>query len=145
MLSPADSSLALAYVEAYFEHDGLEFSGLVLQGVHMLLANPEFGRFYEIFREGQGVGYVVLTFGFDHEFGGRIGMITDLFLLPESRGKGLGSEVIRLVQESARSTGVFVLELVVLKHNSRARTFYERNGFFPLEDRTTMLKPLGQP
>jgi ribosomal protein S18 acetylase RimI-like enzyme len=49
-------------------------------------------------------------------------------LLPEFQGRGVGSHVVRDLQQQATTTGC-TLVLQVLKVNTRAKVLYERLGF----------------
>ena len=51
-----------------------------------------------------------------------------LVLVPQSRGKGLGSEVLRLVEFIATRTGLDV-SLSAFSGNERAISFYQRLGY----------------
>ncbi len=55
--------------------------------------------------------------------------IVDISLLPEARGRGLGSVLIEGVQSSARDLGKGV-SLSVEVNNARAQRLYQRLGFF---------------
>lgn len=134
--------LALRFVKAYFDHDGLDFNEAVVDGVRQLLDNPAFGTFWTIKSEGSDIGYIVLTYGFDHEFGGRIGVITDFYLEETARSSGFGAVVLSLVEAEAHLMGLRGLELFVLKHNERASRFYRRVGFQEQTDRVSLWKPL---
>ena len=74
-------------------------------------------------------GYIMVTFGFDLEFGGRQATITELYVRPEHRGKGLGRMALGYVEEFVRRRGVQALELQVTRGNSRAYDFYTSCGF----------------
>ena len=71
----------------------------------------------------------MFTFGFDLEFGGRQATVTDFYLAPKYRGKGLGRKALTRVIETLRTLGVPAVELQVSKNNSRALAFYKRLGF----------------
>lgn len=117
------------WVEAYFQHDGLRFDAAVRDGIRELLEHPEYGVAWTILRDGVEVGYCVMTYGFDHEVGGRTGVVTDFYLSEHARGQGIGSRVLDLMTEHARGTGLRQVELFVLDHNNGARRLYERKGF----------------
>lgn len=133
---------ALRFVQAYFEHDGLVYDQTVADGVRELLGEGNLGSFWVICEGDAEVGYVVLTYAFDHEFGGRIGVVTDFYLLEEARGRGVGSEVVSLVEAAAREKGLHAIELFVLDHNPRARLLYERLGYVGQTDRTLFARSL---
>jgi ribosomal protein S18 acetylase RimI-like enzyme len=141
-LRSPDLSMAVQYVSSYFEHDGLVFDRAVGAAIGQLLADETLGRFWSVDSQGDSIGYVVLTFGFDHEFGGRIGLITDLFLVEAARGHGLGGQVLSLVLKKAEELGLKAIELYVLDHNQRARDFYSRNGFETTPGRSPLFKKL---
>ena len=137
-LTSADLTLATEFVKAYFLHDLLVFDDAVHQAVGQLLEDPSLGRFWVIESDGERCGYIVLTFGFDHEFGGRIGLVTDFFLVESARGAGLGTNAMELVLAEAKSLGLKAVELYVLDHNNRARDFYRRFGFSEVDGRAPM-------
>lgn len=123
---------AKEWVKAYYDLDGLSFEPKVERAIETLLKSPHLGRFWEVVTESGPVGYIVLTFGFDHEFGGLMGLVTDFYLVESARGSGLGSAVLTEVVETACQSGCLHLELAVLDHNDRAAQFYQRLGFTPV-------------
>jgi len=62
--------------------------------------------------------------------------IQNIALLPEFRGKGIGTRLIGELQEEAAARGV-PLELGVFRTNAPARRFYERLGFAATGDTRT--------
>ncbi len=63
--------------------------------------------------------------------------IMDITLLPEQRGAGVGTRLLRGLQDGARSTGR-ALTIHVEKFNPAMR-LYERLGFHPIEDKGVYL------
>jgi len=55
--------------------------------------------------------------------------IHDLAVLPQSRGQGVGRELLRAVERKARELGCCKLTLEVLENNKRARQVYADFGF----------------
>lgn len=55
--------------------------------------------------------------------------IHDLAVLPEMRGKGVGTRLLEAVEEKGRELGCCKLTLEVREDNGRARAVYERFGF----------------
>jgi ribosomal protein S18 acetylase RimI-like enzyme len=133
---------AVEWVRAYFDHDGLSFGPHVEGAIAELLASESLGRFWVIENAGSRVGYLVLTFGFDHEFGGRIGLITDFFLFEHARGAGLGTRALELALSEAKKLRLKAIELYVLDHNGRARDLYRRFGFEPVLGRAPLFLEL---
>jgi GNAT superfamily N-acetyltransferase len=59
------------------------------------------------------------------------GFLTELFLLPEARGKGLGRALIEGCEAWARERGHRLLTVGVLSHNRSAIRAYEGAGYAP--------------
>jgi ribosomal protein S18 acetylase RimI-like enzyme len=57
------------------------------------------------------------------------GYIWDIMLDPAHRGKGLGEQVMRAVEEKVRALGLSQISLNVFGHNLPARKLYERLGY----------------
>lgn len=84
-------------------------------------------------RDGRkAVGYLVLAYNFDLEFGGLEGLVTDLFVEEKYRGRGLGERALELADDYCRSRGIGTIELQVEAENRAARAFYRRIGFAQL-------------
>ena len=57
------------------------------------------------------------------------GLVMELHIAPEFRGKGLGRQLMRAVENHFRSKGSDWLSLGVFATNEEARSFYERVGY----------------
>ncbi len=57
------------------------------------------------------------------------GEIVSIYFLPEYIGKGYGASLLKKCVEELKKLGFHRILLWVLEENSRARRFYERNGF----------------
>lgn len=94
--------------------------------------------------EGTGVvlGYAVVTFGYDLEWGGRDAFLTELFLVEDARGKRIGALALAQVERIARANDVNALHLMVRHDNAHARALYTRAGYV-VPERVFMTKRLG--
>ena len=142
-VTPAQAQELLDAVRRYYAEDGIPFDEtLVRPAIARLLAEPPPGRAYFMTDPaGNRVGYVVFTFGFDHEAGGPLATVTDLFVAPVYRGKGLGHAALNFVAETCRALGVRGLELQVERHNAAGQALYRSMGFRE-HDRIPMFLPL---
>lgn len=61
--------------------------------------------------------------------GGIMAYIETLEVIPSQRGKGIGAELLRRVEDSARTAGALSLWLHVDQTNLGAIRLYERHGF----------------
>ena len=71
------------------------------QSTERLLAEPEFGGVWIIEMDGAAAGYVVFVMGYSLEFGGRFGLLDELYLEEDWRGKGLGKHAIEFAAVAA--------------------------------------------
>jgi GNAT superfamily N-acetyltransferase/catechol 2,3-dioxygenase-like lactoylglutathione lyase family enzyme len=120
-----------ALVEAYYTFDGIAFDAeAVRRGLATLLEDPSLGGAWLIREDGDDpVGYFILTYGFDLEFGGRQATVTELYLRPASRGRGIGRATLSFIEEQLRAAGIGAYELQVERDNATARAFYAAAGF----------------
>ena len=140
---PAETDELLAAVRLYYAEDAIAFDPLVVRpALERLLADPSLGRAYFLADEhGIRAGYVVFTFGFDHEAGGPLATVTDLFIEPAHRRQGWGRAALCVVAEKCRTLGVRGLELQVETHNTAGQALYRSFGF-TAHQRVPMFLPL---
>ncbi|GAB4121485.1 MAG: GNAT family N-acetyltransferase [Roseiflexaceae bacterium] len=130
MAEIADTALLLEMSQALSAHDGTQADAdRVLRGLQGLIGMPDRGQIWMIEQAAQPVGYLVLTWGYSLEFGGRDAFIDELFLLPEARGQGIGQATLQFAAEQCALAGVQALHLEVERGNQRAQAAYERAGF----------------
>ena len=96
----------------------------VTRALTPLLAHDEFGVVYLL---DNAQGYLVVTWGYSLESGGREALIDEIYL--RRRGEGMGSRVMNALFEEMAARGVVKMFLETETHNTRARGFYARNGF----------------
>ncbi len=132
-VAPEQAEELLDFVRRYYTEDEIGFDEvLVRPGLLRLLAEPALGRAFFIVNTSGGdvpAGYVVFTFGFDHEAGGLLATVTDLFVEPDHRRQGLGRATLTFVAETCRALGVRGLELQVEIHNIAGQALYRSFGF----------------
>ena len=115
----------------FYAHEEIVFhADAALQAMQTLLADASLGRMLVIEDEGAIAGYAVIMFSFSLEFRGRSALLDELYVVPHARGRGLGSGVLRVVEETCAGENVQVLQLEVNRTNLRAQELYQRNGFF---------------
>src|SRR6266478_2123341 len=138
----SDLEALLEFVKAYYDFDEIPYrSEEIRTALGILLNDPSLGRVWMIRYGDKAVGHAILTFGYDLEFDGRQATITELFVAPEYRSRGLGSKMINLIEETCRQMGIGALELQVERDNLRAQSLYRKLGFLA-HDRIPMSKML---
>ncbi len=91
-----------------------------------LMRSDEYLECYFINLDGKDVGYVLLSKSFSSEVGGKIVWVEEIMLLDEYRSMGIGSDVLRRVEELIPYTR---LRLEVEPDNERAKKLYYSLGF----------------
>lgn len=104
-----------------------------------LFETPVFGSVWLLKVGEETVGYMVLTFGFSLEFGGRDALLDELFVAESYRGLGLGKQALNFAFDHCRKCGIRALHLEVLTGNDRAAAIYARSGF-QKDNRSLMTK-----
>ena len=102
-----------------------------------MLREPERVSPFILRRGADVVGYMVLVPFFSNEYGGIVGVVDELFVLADWRGKGIGGQALVLAKSVATERGWVRLSLETNAANARARVLYERQGFTALT-RVTM-------
>jgi len=111
--------------------------------VEDLLAAPALGRIWLIERAGRDVGYVALCFGFSFEWGGRDGIVDELFVEPAWRGRGVARAALSALLADAARLGLRAVHLEVERGSAAAERLYRSLGFEG-KDRQLLTRPLGQ-
>ncbi|RZJ67249.1 MAG: GNAT family N-acetyltransferase [Flavobacterium sp.] len=93
------------------------------------ISDEKLGKAWLIEYENKTVGYVILTFVFNFEYGGKIAFVDELYIKDEMRGKGIGKDAIDFVKQQAVEIGLKLLYLEVEPHNSTAQKLYLDKGF----------------
>jgi GNAT superfamily N-acetyltransferase len=93
------------------------------------ITNEHLGRAWLIFSEEELVGYVILTFVFRFEYGGKIAFLDELYIKEIARGKGIGNTTIQFIKEQAKQLNVKLLYQEVENHNENAQKLYLANDF----------------
>jgi ribosomal protein S18 acetylase RimI-like enzyme len=109
-------------------HEAIELGDDVLEAaLRRLLADASLGGVWLIEDNGV-VGYAIVTYGYDLEFGGRDAYLTEFWIDDSYRGRGAGTTVLDLLADELRTRDIRALHLQVRPENP-ARRLYERAGF----------------
>lgn len=138
--SPKDHATLLKFIIAYYRFDKIPFNRKDLaQGVHTLLRNLSLGKAWLMESQKKPVGYAIVTYNFDLEYGGMEAMLTDLYVDKRYRNKGIGSLALYEIEDFCRERGIRTIELQVQHHNKSAETFYRKAGFGILRRKVMLL------
>jgi ribosomal protein S18 acetylase RimI-like enzyme len=139
--SPKDHGTLLKFITAYYRFDKIPFNRKdLVQGVHTLLRNLSLGKAWLMESHKKAVGYAIVTYNFDLEYGGMEALLTDLYVEKRYRNKGIGSLALYEIEDFCRERGIRAIELQVQHHNKAAATFYRKAGFRILPRKVLVLE-----
>ena len=93
------------------------------------ISNEDLGKSWLIYSENEIVGYIILTFIFSFEYGGKIAFVDELFIKETARGKGFGKDAIQFIQQEVPILSLKLLYLEVEPHNENAQKLYLAHDF----------------
>jgi GNAT superfamily N-acetyltransferase len=115
-------------IRSFYEIDRHVFDeSLVRTALAPLLVDDMFGQVWVIDDGDSLGGYVVVTWGYSLESGGRECLVDEIYV--ERRSQGTGARLLETAMDAARKAGVRAVFLETEAHNERVRSFYARCGF----------------
>ena len=110
------------------------------RALKMILADAALGTIY-VAREGkQVVAMVSVLESVSNAEGGRAGLLEDMVVKPEARGKGVGKALLDHAIDQSRAKGLLRLTLLTDSDNATARGLYSQAGFISSPMRPMRLK-----
>ncbi|MBW4622219.1 MAG: GNAT family N-acetyltransferase [Cyanosarcina radialis HA8281-LM2] len=95
----------------------------------LILGNDSYGQIYLMWVNAEIVGYLVVTFGFSLEYGGRDAFVDELYIQKKYRRQGIGKQALLFAEEICRDRGIQALHLEVERQNTNAQAVYRKAGF----------------
>jgi len=136
---PADAAVIVGFIRALAEYERLAHEARAsLADVERDLFGPAPRVFCDIAEaEGEAVGFALWFYNYS-TFRGRHGIwLEDLFVAPESRGRGAGKALLKRLAERCAAEDLGRLEWAVLDWNAPSIAFYDSLGAAALDDWTT--------
>jgi len=114
------------------EHGVERSAATILSALEAISAQPEHGFVLAAMNDGTpvGVAYAVCILSLEH--GGWSGWLEELYVVPEWRGCGVGSELLSAVVAAADARDWMALDLEVDAGHQRVIPLYARHGFEPV-------------
>ncbi len=113
----------------------------IADAVGAVLRHPERGCILVARDRGTVVGVAALSFVWPIEHGGMSAWLEELYVVPEARGRGIGTALLRAALRIATDAGAVAVDLEVAVGHERAADLYAREGFRPLP-RARWVRPL---
>ena len=133
----------LTLMSAYYDFEHLNFDKDIAQtAVQGLISDRTLGKIWLIEYQKEYIGYIVITFGYSMESGGRDAVVDEFFILENYRDRGIGKMVLNQVEDNLKQMQVKALYLEVDRENQRAKQFYMSQGFRSRERFHLMSKSL---
>ena len=145
LATPDDLDRLLPCMADFNASDGITVDPTQLRPALLRLrADPSLGRVILDKNNGVTSCYAVITWGYDLEYGGRDAWLTEFWVAPTHRGRGLGRTLLAAAEQVCRDHGASALHLMVRPDNLPARRLYEGAGYAP-PPRLTLSRTLGGP
>ena len=128
-MAPSDISDVLEMMRVFYASEAVSTDGseeIFRADVEQCLSASPYLEGFILECDGVLAGYAMLAISFSTEFGRPCVWVEDLYLKPEHRNAGLGSEFLRFVRERYPKA---VCRLEVEPENVRAVHTYEKNGY----------------
>ena len=134
---PGDAGLVLYFIKKLAEYekmlDEVEATEEIL---HRSLFERHAANAIIAEEDGKAIGFALYFYNFS-TFLGKPGLyIEDVFILPEYRGKGYGTQIFRHLANVAREEGCGRMEWICLDWNEPSLRFYRNMGAVPMEEWT---------
>ena len=128
--APEDISLLVTLMTEFYAEAATPLNATrAAQAFALLIADDGLGKAWLIQSGTDDVGYLVLTFSYSMEFGGRTAFLDDLFIQAPFRGAGLGTAALQEVRAFCLEQGVRAIHLETGRDNAAAHALYQRAGF----------------
>ncbi|MFO0900284.1 MAG: GNAT family N-acetyltransferase [Pirellulales bacterium] len=99
------------------------------RGLRLILAAPALGQIFVARDEERLLGMVNLLFTISTAEGAPACWLEDVVVRPESRGVGIGGQLVEHAIDYARRHGFRRISLLTDRTNEAAQRFYARHGF----------------
>ncbi len=107
-------------------------SAALASSVAGVLDVPRRGFFLVAIRDAVCIGVAYVSFIWALEHGGQAGWLEELYVVPEHRTGGIGTQLLEAVMAAALAAGCAALDLEINNDHERVRSLYARHGFTTL-------------
>lgn len=124
----ADAATVAALLDAFNEEYETPTPGTAVLATRLRRLLPG-GDVIALLLGEPAVAVALLTLRPNVWYDGPVALLDELYVVPELRGRGLGSALLAAAETVTRQRGGELLEINVDGHDTDARRFYERHGY----------------
>lgn len=125
-----DTSAVLRLLRGYCDEVGTPLSDdHLLSALEPLIADESLGDLFVAEQAGELIGYVLITWGWGIESGGREALVDEMYVDGPWRSQGVGTLLMTHAIARAKELDVKVVFLETELDNPESRALYERLGF----------------
>ena len=130
--TPSDAETVARLLDAFNReyHAPTPGPDVLTARLHTLLARDDVIAFLA---GDPAIAVALLTLRPNVWYDGPIGLVDELYVAPEARGRGLGSALLVAVESLTRERGGELIEIAVDGADTDAHRFYERHGYTSTE------------
>lgn len=126
---PDDHALITGMMQKMYAALEMNYTPGVAAAVAKMLAEPALGGIWLLVYDEQVVGYATLSRWFSPELEGWTAYLDEIWIGPDWRGQGLGSEAIAALIAQCQAQNMHTLRLELEDWNEGAERLYQRHGF----------------
>lgn len=136
----ADIDALVGLMRAFYAESGYPLDAdWAAASFRALLTQPALGAVWLAQAGGDAVGHAVLTVRHAMEFGGLLGIVDDLYIVPAWRRRGIAVALLDALRGECRSRGCRAWQVEVGVGNGSAQALYRRFGFAPVSAERQLL------
>ena len=130
LANQADIETLMEYIRQFYAIDNYDFEESVARPVlEKIVHDPSLGRVWMIYLGEEAIGYIVITFGYSLEYGGRDAFIDELYIEDSYRNQGLGAKAMEFVLGACPGLDIHALHLEVEHTNIAGQKLYRKFDF----------------
>lgn len=114
------------------DHDIVISNARLASAIDGVINVPKRGFFLVALRDGACIGVAYVSFIWALEHGGLAGWLEELYVAPDHREGGVGTQLLEAAIASATAAGCAALDLEIDSAHERVRSLYARHGFTSL-------------
>ena len=143
LCGPEDLERLLPLVEKFHQEYGLDYSDdHRIAALSPILAGSPLAVAYLFGPKNAPVGYLIMSFGWSIELGGMDGFLDEIWIKPNVRKRGIGTEALNAVIRALSDVGLKAVHLEVDREDADVQRLYARSGFKMRERYALMTRQL---